>query len=93
MDNSKLVRRFRKVAWGRLYWNKGRNSLMQHMDSDDMCIVKSGTITNHYKTMAAFIHDLEGIEEYEKLKADMEYDLADYENGDGQANRSFINVR
>jgi hypothetical protein len=61
-----LVKRFRKVAWGRLYWNMGRNSLMQHMDGDDVCIVRDGTLTTHYKTIDAFVEELENAEELDQ---------------------------
>lgn len=61
-----LTKRFRKVAWGRLYWRYHYGRPNQHIDSDDVCIVRDGTLTTHYKTMAAFIEDLEHAEETDK---------------------------
>lgn len=63
-----LQKRFRKVAWGRLYFNYGRNRSLQHMESDDVMIVRDGSLTTHYKTIKAFIEDLE---EAERLDADV----------------------
>lgn len=56
-----ITRRFRKVAWGRLYW-KGRNPGMRRFDNDDVCIVVNGVITTHYKTVEALVADIENEE-------------------------------
>jgi hypothetical protein len=58
----KIVRRFRKVAWGRLYW-KSHYSINRGMfDSDDVCVVKSGTVRMHYKSVGALLKDIEAME-------------------------------
>lgn len=54
-----LSRRFRKVAWGRLYWNSYRTRFTRLFDSDDVCVVRDGTGTIHYKSLDAFIKVLE----------------------------------
>jgi hypothetical protein len=61
-----ITKRYRKVSWGRLFWRNPHNSRMQHMDSDDVCIIRDGALTAHYKTLAAFLEDLE---EWERLTA------------------------
>ena len=61
-QQQQLTRRFREVAWGRLYW-KRNNSTMQRFDSDDVCIVKNGTVTTHYKSLDAFLEDVKEAEQ------------------------------
>lgn len=59
-----LSRRWRKVGYGRLYWkanNRGR-WLRDFFESDDVCVVIDGPARTHYKTMAAFLEDLEDFE-------------------------------
>ena len=56
-----LTRRFRKVAWGRLYWKRS-NPNMRRFDSDDVCIVKNGTLSTHYKSIDAFVKQIEEAE-------------------------------
>lgn len=60
-QTKELTKRFRKVAWGRLYWRL-HNMSMRRFDSDDVCIVKRGMATTHYKTLDAFIEHLESVE-------------------------------
>lgn len=55
---TELRRRFRKVAWGRLYWVTRFGRRNQFMDSDDVAIVRDGTLTTHYKTLAALEEDI-----------------------------------
>lgn len=77
---TELTRRFRAVSWGRLYWNKGRNRLMQHMDSDDVCIVRDGSLTTHYKTIEAFEREIKNAEDYgEQQQRDMADAIAESE--------------
>lgn len=52
-----LTRRYRRVSWGRLYW-KAANPNMKRFDTDDVCIVVSGTVTTHYKTVDRFAIDI-----------------------------------
>lgn len=61
-----LTARFRKVAWGKLHW-KSDDTMREHFDSDDVCIVRDGTATIHYKTIEAFIADLEEWEMWEAI--------------------------
>lgn len=60
-QRDQIARRFRKVAWGRLYW-KRRNPRMRRFDSDDVAIVVNGVVTTHYKTLAALIAAIEEAE-------------------------------
>lgn len=53
-----ITRRFRKVAWGRLYWRRA-NARMRRFENDDVCIVMNGVVTTHYKSLAALIEDIE----------------------------------
>lgn len=64
---TELSKRFRKVSWGRLYWNN-RSGRYRHMfDSDDVCVVRDAPYTDHYKTLDAFIERLEYAERVSKL--------------------------
>lgn len=56
-----ITRRFRRVAWGRLYW-RFRNPRMRRFDSDDIAIVRNGVVTTHYKTLKALVADIEEAE-------------------------------
>lgn len=58
-----LSRRWRKVGYGRLYWkanNRGR--WRDFFESDDVCVVTDGPARTHYKTMDAFLEELEDLE-------------------------------
>lgn len=66
-----LRQRFRKVAWGRLTWVTHFGRRTQFMDSDDVAIVRDGTMTIHYKTLAAFIEDLEEAERLDREVKEM----------------------
>lgn len=66
MRREELIKRFRKVAWGRLYWKNANYRWRHAFDSDDICIVRDGSATVHYKTLEAFIEDLELFEELDK---------------------------
>lgn len=57
-----LTDRFRKVAWGRLYWKANHHHYTRKFDSDDVCIVRNGAAAIHYKTIEAFVSDLEWAE-------------------------------
>ena len=61
MSRESLIRRYRKVSWGRLLW-KSKRSANKRFESDDICIVKNGVLTTHYKNMEAFIRDIEAAE-------------------------------
>lgn len=61
MKRSQLIRRYRRVSWGRLFW-KGKNPSMRRFDSNDVCIVLNGVVAIHYKTMEAFIEAIEEAE-------------------------------
>lgn len=58
MKPAALIRRYRKVTWGRLYWHSKRFP-MKAFDSDDVCIVRNGVITTHYKTLEALVREIE----------------------------------
>lgn len=60
---AQLTKRFRKASWGRLYW-KSNNPRMRRFNSDDVCIVLSGGVSIHYKSIEAFVYDLEQQEKY-----------------------------
>jgi len=47
------------------------------MESDDVCIVRDGTATMHYKTMEAFLTELENAE---SLDADVKKNV--FSNGE-----------
>ena len=66
-----LTTRFRKVAWGRLYWKKNQHHYTRRFDSDDVCVVMDGTTSIHYKTIEAFIEELENAEALDKQVAQM----------------------
>lgn len=57
-QRAQITRRFRKVAFGRLYW-KRNNPTMRRFDSDDVAIVMNGVVSTHYKTLAALLEDIE----------------------------------
>lgn len=58
-----LSRRWRKVGYGRLYWKaNSRRWLRDFFESDDVCVVVDSPARTHYKTLAAFIEDLEDAE-------------------------------
>lgn len=59
-----LARRYRKVSWGRLYWNYRRGRYREMFDSDDVCVVRDAPYTDHYKTIEAFIERLEYAERW-----------------------------
>lgn len=56
-----MIVRFRRVAWGRLYWKRARAS-WKRFDSDDICVVKNGGVTIHYKTLDALERDIKRAE-------------------------------
>ena len=60
-----IIKRFRKVAWGRLYW-KNKNHRMRRFNSDDICVVIHGTSCTHYQCLDALVADIELGEEYQK---------------------------
>ena len=60
-QREQIIRRFRKVAFGRLYWRRS-NPRMRRFDSDDVAIVINGVVSTHYKTLAALIADIEEAE-------------------------------
>lgn len=60
-----LTRRFRKVAWGRLYWRNRR--WWRVFDNDDVAVVRNGTITHHYHTLAALEAEIAEAEHYAQL--------------------------
>lgn len=58
-----LSRRWRKVGYGRLYWKaNNRRWLRDFFESDDVCVVVDGPARTHYKTLAAFLEDIEDLE-------------------------------
>jgi len=65
LSKAEIIKRFRGVAWGRLYW-KSNNPRMRRFMSDDICLVKSGTSCIHYQCLSALIEDIELGEEYQK---------------------------
>lgn len=65
-----LTRRFRKVAWGRLYRKAHDRRDLRMFDSDDVCIVMDGSAAIHYKTIEAFIEELEEWEMCEAVVAE-----------------------
>lgn len=65
-----LTERFKKVAWGKLYWKPIDELSTASFDGDDVCIVKDGTATIHYKSMEAFVADLEEWEMWEEVVAE-----------------------
>jgi len=70
-DYVDLSVRFRKVAWGRLAWRDTMSSeFAPYFDADDVCIVRDGTETIHYKTLDAFVSDLEEWEMWEAIVAE-----------------------
>lgn len=60
-QRGEITRRFRRVAWGRLYWRRA-NPRMRRFESDDVAIVRNGVVTTHYKTLEALIADIEAAE-------------------------------
>ncbi len=56
-DIKKITKRFRKVAWGRLYWAQN-NPNMRRFDSEDVCIVKNGTSCTHYQTVSSLVREI-----------------------------------
>lgn len=58
MTRDQITRRFRKVAWGRLYW-KSKNPHWRVFNSDDVAIVRNGTTRIHYQSIDALIRDIE----------------------------------
>ena len=62
-----LTRRFRKVAWGRLYWKAHDRRDLRSFESDDVCIVVDGSETIHYKTLDAFLEELKEWEYWERV--------------------------
>ena len=88
---TELTKRFRKVAWGRLYWKANDSRGLRIFDSDDVCIVRDGTATIHYKTIEAFIEELEEWEQWEAIVAEDMQD--DYGDGDSGGNSSHVEVR
>jgi len=55
---TEIVRRFRKVAWGRLYWRRN-NPNSRQFDSDDIAMVRNGVVTTHYTSTTALLEDIE----------------------------------
>lgn len=60
-QRQRITKRFRKVAWGRLYWKRS-NPRMRRFDTDDVAIVMNGVVSTHYKTLAALVADIEQAE-------------------------------
>jgi|GEM_PF-4139689 len=77
MNRTELAKRFRKVAWGRLYWKNRNTRWRNRFDREDVCIVKNGTSTTHYHTLDTFIRDLEYAEQRAVDYAEMESQLTD----------------
>lgn len=61
-----LTKRFRKAAWGRLYWKANDHRGLRMFESDDVCIVMDGSVTIHYKSIEAFVKELEEWEDTDK---------------------------
>ena len=57
VNRKAIVARYRKVSWGRLLWKKS-NPRMRVFDRDDVCVVRNGTVTVHYKTLDALLDDI-----------------------------------
>lgn len=91
-QKSDIRKRFRKVAWGRLYWKANDRRDSRKFDSDDVCIVQDGVVSTHYKTLEALIEDIEDAEaEFQRSKV---WDYAeDYGDGECGGNRSHVEVR
>lgn len=88
---AELTKRFRKCAWGRLYWKANDRRNLRAFESDDVCIVRDGTVTIHYKTIEGFIEELE---EWEMWEAIVTEDMReDYGDGESGGNHSHIEVR
>jgi hypothetical protein len=86
-----LTKRFRKVAWGRLFWKANDRRGLRLFDSDDVCIVRDGIATIHYKSIETFIAELEDWEMWEAIVAeDMQEDYGEVDSG---GNRSHKNTR
>lgn len=86
-----LTRRFRNVAWGRLYWKDANWRWRNVFDSDDVCIVRDGTVTIHYKSLEAFVEELEEWEYWESIVVEDMQD--DYGDGDSGGNSGHKEVR
>lgn len=52
-----IVARYRKVSWGRLLWKKS-NPTMRVFDRDDVCVVRNGGVTIHYKSIEALLEQI-----------------------------------
>ena len=73
-----LTKRFRKCAWGRLYWKAHDRRDLRMFDSDDVCIVMDGSATIHYKSIEAFVEELEEWEHWESVVSE---DMAEESEG------------
>ncbi len=70
MDRKTIIRRYRKVSWGRLYWKKTASSRYSGIfNSDDVCCVVSGPVKVHYQSIDRLIKDIEEMEKEGALYA------------------------
>lgn len=58
MNPAQIIRRYRRVSWGRLSF-RSKRSKNKRFDSDDVCIVVNGVVTTHFKSMEALIRAIE----------------------------------
>lgn len=58
-----ITRRYRKVCWGRLYWNSKNSRFRRLFDAGDVAVIVTTTgLRIHYWTLDALVNEIESME-------------------------------